>query len=166
MALIAINAVVHIPADVRVMEIGCVPAPVATRALKDRIVAGIRVAGAANRVRIAVIHVEERVILRGQVRWHPSRGGMTCVAGRRPRRGLVIGVSGVVVVCDVATGTDGGQRGVVVVHVATRAGNARMSSRKRKGRVVVVKRALAPGGGVMAHLAGGRKTQLNVINRR
>ena len=36
-ALIAIHAVVYITADVRVLEIGCVVIPMATRALEQRI---------------------------------------------------------------------------------------------------------------------------------
>jgi hypothetical protein len=55
-----------------VLEIGWIVVPMAPRALKDRIVKGIRMAGAANSVGIAMIHVEERVILRRQVRRRPS----------------------------------------------------------------------------------------------
>ena len=40
MAIITINAVVHIPADGRVIEIGRVVAPMANGALEDRIVPG------------------------------------------------------------------------------------------------------------------------------
>ena len=45
MARIAINAVVDIAANVGVREIGWVVVPVAPRALKNRIVARIRVTG-------------------------------------------------------------------------------------------------------------------------
>jgi len=56
MALVAVHAVVDIPADVRVTEIGRVPAPVATRALENRVVVRIRVAGRAHAVSIPVSH--------------------------------------------------------------------------------------------------------------
>jgi hypothetical protein len=56
MALITIHAVIYIPADVRVPEIGRVPAPMATRALENRVVAWIRVAGRAHTVSIPVSH--------------------------------------------------------------------------------------------------------------
>ena len=56
MALVTIHAVVHIPADVRVMEIVRVPAPMATRALENGVVVRIRVAGGTNAVSVAVIH--------------------------------------------------------------------------------------------------------------
>src|SRR5260370_13676500 len=165
MARIAIDAVIYVAAYATVSRVRR-GRGMASRGLKDRIVAGIRVARAANSVRIAVIHVEERVILRRQTRRHPCRGGMACVAGRRPRRGLVIGVRRVVVIRDVATRTNSGQRGVVVVHVAARARNGDVGAGKWKRRVVVVKRALTPSYRVMAHLAGGRKTQLTMINWR
>jgi hypothetical protein len=45
MTRIAINAVVDIPSYVRVLEIRWIVVPVASRALKDRVVAGIRVTG-------------------------------------------------------------------------------------------------------------------------
>ena len=54
-ALIAVNAVVHIPADVRVMEIGRDPTPMANGALEIRIVRGTRMAGRAHAVCIAMI---------------------------------------------------------------------------------------------------------------
>lgn len=91
---------------------------------------------------------------------------MACVARGRPRGGLVIGVARVVVVRHVTSGTHSRQRDVVVVHVATGAGHGDMGAGKRKRRVVMVKRTLAPRQGVVTHLAGRRKTQLNVIHRR
>lgn len=107
MARIAINAVIHVAAHAAVLRVGG-GSRMASRALKDGIVARIRVAGAADSVRIAVIHIKESVILRGQTRRHPSRSGVAGVASRRPRRGLVIGIGRVVVVRDMATGTEGG----------------------------------------------------------
>ena len=164
-ARVAIDAVVHVPADARVTEVGRVPAPVTIGALEYRIIVLVLVAGAANPVRIAVIHREERVILRGQVGWHPSCGGVARVAGCRPRRRLVIGVSGVVVVRDVATGTDGGHRGVVVEHVAHGAGNRSRSviAGQRERSVVVVERGVHPVDRVMAQIAGLRESNRGVV---
>jgi len=107
MARIAINAVIHVTSHATVPRVGR-GSRMASRALKDRIVAGIRMAGAADSVRLAVIHIKEGVILRRQARWHPCRSGVTGVASRRPGRGLVIGIRSVVEVCDVATRTEGG----------------------------------------------------------
>jgi len=90
---------------------------------------------------------------------------MTCVAARRPAGRAVIGVGGLVVVCDVATGTDHGQSGVIVIHMAARAGNANVGAGERKRRVVVIKDALSPRNRVVADLASRGKTQLNVIDR-
>ena len=164
MARIAINAVIHVAVHTAMFRVRrrC---RVATRALKDRIVVGIRVASAANPIRIAVIDVEERVKLRGQVRRHPCGGGVTCVAGRRPPRRAVIGVGGFVVVRNVAAGTDHGQAGVVIVHMAARARDAHVGAGERKGGVVVIKHPLAPSKGVVADLASRRKAQLYVIYR-
>jgi len=96
MALVAIHAVVNIPAHIGVAELGSVVIAVATRALEDRVVVSIRVASRADSIRVAVIHVEPGVIECG------SRPGCRCVArvasrgeaGRlvvRIRRAVVVG---------------------------------------------------------------------------
>ena len=106
--LVAIHAVVHIAADIRVMEIGCVPAAMTIGALEDRVVALVLVAGSANPISVAMIHREECVILRGQGRRYPChRGyGVTGITRSGPSRRLMIGVCGAVVGRHVATGTD------------------------------------------------------------
>jgi hypothetical protein len=56
MALVTVHAVIYIPADVGMTEIVRVPAAMATRALENRVVARIRVAGRAHTVSIPVSH--------------------------------------------------------------------------------------------------------------
>jgi hypothetical protein len=62
MALVAVNAVVHIPANIRVIEIRRVVASMATRALEDQVVVRIGVANRADSIRIPVIEREEGVV--------------------------------------------------------------------------------------------------------
>jgi len=74
--LVTIHAVVHISAHVGVTEIRRVPAAMTIRTLEHRVIARIRMTRRADPVRIAVVHVEVRVI-KGRPR--PCRRG---VAGR------------------------------------------------------------------------------------
>jgi hypothetical protein len=73
-ALVTVDAVVHIPADVRVTEVGRVPAAMAIGALEDRVIHLVLVAGGADTVRVAVIHREEGVVLRRQIGGYPCHG--------------------------------------------------------------------------------------------
>jgi hypothetical protein len=157
MALITIGAVVHIPAHIGVMEVGGVSAPVATRALEDRVVVGIRVTGRTDPVRVAVVDVEPRVIER---RSRPCARGVTGGARRRePCRG-VVRIRGAGVVRLVAPIASRRQRCVVVVHVAVCACHGGMSSREREGRSVVVKGRAGPVGRAVANIAGCRESHL------
>ena len=122
MALIAINAVVHITADVRVVEIGRVPAPMALRALEYQVIRGINMARSTHAVGVPVIHGEIGVI--------ECCAGPSCrrVAGRTSCRESSCRVDRIrcgVVRCRVATVAIGRQRGVIAVYVAHRAGNRR-----------------------------------------
>ena len=149
MALVAVHAVVHVPADVRMMEVVCVPASVATRALENRVVVRIRVAGGANAVSVAMIHWEPGVV---KGRPGPCRGVVTSGARRREdrRRRLVDGIRGVVVIRRVAAVASCGQGGVVVVYMASGAGDLGVEARQRERRRTVVKLAVGPERGVMA----------------
>jgi len=71
---VAIHAVVHIPANIRVTEVGRVPAAMAIRALEDRVIHLVLVAGGTDTVRVAVIHREEGVVLRRQIGGYPCHG--------------------------------------------------------------------------------------------
>ena len=68
MAVVAINAVVHIPIHIRVLEIGGIIIAMAARALEYRVVSTIRVARGAYAVCVAMA------------------GGKLCVGGVRERR--------------------------------------------------------------------------------
>ena len=62
MALIAVNAVVHIPIHVRVLEVAWVVVAMADRALEDRVVTSVNVASSALAVCVAVVGWESRVL--------------------------------------------------------------------------------------------------------
>ena len=163
MARVAVNAVIDVAADVRVLKIGGVIVPVASGALEDGIVAGIRMAGRADSIGVPVIDVEPRVI---EGRAGPSRRCVAVLAGRREPGGGVLGIVRPLVIGLMATVAVGGETRIVIVYVAARAGNGNVSTSERKRRVVVVKCSGSPSNCVVAGLARRRKTQLNVIHRR
>jgi hypothetical protein len=81
MALIAVYAVVNIrAAETRVIEIGRVPAPMALRALENRVVRGIGMAHGTNSVGAAMSQGEESVV---EHRTGPGRRGVARHARRR-----------------------------------------------------------------------------------
>ena len=141
MALIAIYAVVNIPADVRVAEIGRVSSPVALRALEDQVVRRIDVARSAHAVGVPMIQ--------GEIGMIECCAGPGCrrVAGRAGGRetGRRVGrVRCGVVRCRVATVTIGRQRRVIVVYVAHRTGDRRRGVKSRQwenSRIVIEHRA-------------------------
>jgi len=92
-----------------------------------------------------------------------SRPRCCCVArltarGESSRR--VVGIGRLLVLCRVTAIAVGWQARIVIVHVATRAGHAGVSTGKRKGRVVMIKNALGPNHRVVAQRAVGRKTSV------
>jgi hypothetical protein len=143
MALVTIHAVVHIPADVRVMEIVGVPAPMATRALENRVVGWTRVAGGTNAVSIAVFNVEPGVVER---RPSPCSRIVTSRASscENCRRGLMDRICSSGIVRGMAAVTIRGEGGVVVVYVATGAGHFRVKARQREGCSAVIELAVSP----------------------
>ena len=161
MALITINAVVDIPADIRVVEIGRVIAAMASGALKDGVVVRISVTRGAHVIRIAVTRREPRVLR------VIERGPGPCrrvVAGRARGREvlrlrLVAWVRRVVVVRLMAAHASDGQRRVIVVDVAVRANPWRhqVRARQRECGVVVVEGGVRPDSGVVAQFARGRE---------
>lgn len=166
MALIAINTVVDIPADIRVVEIGRVIVAMATGALEDGVVVRINMARGAHVIRIAVSGWELRVlrvIKRGP---GPRR---RVVAGRARgweelRLRFVAWVRRVVVVRLMAANAGDGQRRVIVVDVAVRANPWRHKVRARQGEcgVVVVEGGVRPDCGVVAQFARGREAGARV----
>ena len=165
--MIAVNAVVHIPADVRVVELGCGPAPVAIRALEHRIVARIGVARGANSLRVAVSHGEPGVVKRGS---QPIRGNPGCMAshtgGREPGRNMV-GAGRCRVIGLVARVAIRGRQRVIVGHVTAGAGRGRMQAEQRPVSrwPRVIELSVCPGHRVVARIAGGGESQLYVVNR-
>lgn len=149
MALVTVHAVVHIPADVRVMEIVRVPAPMATRALENGVVVRIRVAGGTNAVSIAVIHWEPGVVKGGS---EPARSRVTSRASSRENgwRRFMDGICGAIIICSVAAVAVGWQRGVIVVYMATGASHLGVKTSERKYRCVVIELAVGPRDHVMA----------------
>ena len=162
MARIAINAAVDVAAYTAVPRIGC-RGGMAPRALKDRIIAGIRVAGRTHALRVAVANRKPGVIER---RSCPCRGGVAILTSRGEPGRRVVGVVRPLIIGLVTAITVGWETRIVVVYVTTRAGHAGMSPGKWKWSVVVIECALSPGDGVVAHLACRRKPELNVIHRR
>ena len=162
MALIAIHTVIDIIWIALVSRIG-LGLGVAIRALEDGIVARIGVAGRAHTVRAAVGHREPGMVERSP---RPCRGVVASRAGggKNGRRRLMNWIRGAVVVCLVATVAGRRKRGVVVIYVASGAGDSRVESRQRERGGVVVKLSICPQRGVMAELAGRGEAYLDMVN--
>jgi len=160
--LVAVDAVVHIPVHVLVVEVSGVVASVAARALEYGVVAGINVAGGADAVGVAMVNRELRVLRMVERRARPSRGVVAVLAGGRKelRLGGVAWIGCVVVVSLMATDAREWQGGVVVIDMAVRAHTRRHHVRtsKRERSVVVIKRGVGPDDGVVAEFAGSRES--------
>lgn len=162
MALVTIDAVVDISADIRVLEASCVIAAVACRALEDGVIVGIDVTCRAHSVRVTVTRGKRRVLRVIETGSCPSRGVVAGLARGWEELwlGLVSRIRGVVVVRLVATYACGRKSGVVSVHVTVHALPRRHGVRtgERERRVVVVEGGVCPDRSVVAQLAGGWKT--------
>ena len=77
MALVTINAVIHIPGHILVVEVRSVVAAVAPRALEHRVIVRARMARRANAVGVSVIDGEIRVLGMVECRSRPRRRGVT-----------------------------------------------------------------------------------------
>ncbi len=156
MTLVTIRAVVNVPTDIRVLEIGCVVVAMATSTLEHRVVARIRMAGGANSIRVAVIGREISVI---ECCSRPASRGVAGVASCRETSRLMVRIGGVVVIGLMAAHARRWQGRVVVIDVAhhTRHGCGRVEPGKREGRVVVIERGPRPVGGAVTGIAGGRE---------
>lgn len=165
MALVAIHAVVHVPAHVRVLEIVRVPAPVATRTLENHVVVRIRVAGGTDTVSVAVIHVKPGVVescagpRSSVVASHACR----CEDGRR---GLVDRIRCCSIIRRMAAVAIRRESGVIVVYMATGASHLHVETRQREGCGAMVEFPVGPQSGVMTQIASRGKPDLNMINRR
>ena len=166
MTLVAVDAVVHIPVYLVVVEVAGVVAAMAAGALEYRVVAGINVAGSANSVGVAMVDRELRVLRVIEGRTSP---GARVVAGlargwKELRLGGVAGIGCVVVVRLMAPDARKGQRGVVVVDVAVGANPRWYQVRtcKRKRCVVVIERGVCPDDRVVAEFTGSRESGRSV----
>ncbi len=159
MALVAIDAVVYVPTHSPVIRV-CLGLGVAIRTSKDGVVAGVRVAGGTDALRVAVISREPRVIERGSC---PCCSGVTRLARSWKSCRRVVWICRALIF--------GGMAGVAicwsscknVVYVATGTCNVHMSTGKGKWRVVVVERRSCPGCCRVTHGAILRETGRDVV---
>lgn len=148
MALIAIHAVVYVPTHAAMIAIG-IRFGVAIGALEHVVVRGIRVARCTHTVRIAMIHGEPCVV---ECSSQPARSRVTgCACGWETRRDVVWTVRGLVLRFVTAV-TIRGDRCVVVIYVAVRAGHRSVGPGQRETRIVVIKGRGGPGRRAVAHL--------------
>ena len=164
MTLVTVHAVVDVPADIGVTEIGRIVVSVATRALEHGVVTRVGVASGANSIRVAVVGREVRMV-EGCAR--PSGRSVTGIARRWEASRLMVRIRGVVVIRLVTAHASGRQRGVVAVHVAHHAshGCRRVVTGQGEGRVVVVERCPRPVRSAMADIAGRRESGGRVRRR-
>ena len=142
MALIAIHAVVNVPTNIGMIEIRRIIVAMTTGALEHGVVARIRVAGGTNTIRVPMVCGEVRVVECGS---GPCGRRMASITGRREASRCVVRIRGPVVVRLMTSVAIRGQRRVVVVHVALRAGHVRrVISRQREGRRVVIEGGARP----------------------
>lgn len=99
----------------------------------------------------------ERSVVVIERRSGPIRRCVTRIAGRRETCSGVSGVGCAVPIRLMAAVACGGQRCVVVVHMALCAVKARVRPGKREGRVVVIERRRAPSACGVANRAVGRE---------
>ena len=135
----------------------------AVGALEHRVVARVRMTRGADTIRVPVIGREVRVI---ESRSCPRRRGMASRARIRETRRRVIRIGRAVVIRLVAAHARRRQRGVVVIHVAVRAGHGRVRPSQRERRRVVVERRSIPVRGAMAGIARRREAYLRVVGIR
>ncbi len=168
--LITVDAVVNVPVHIRVAEIVCIIAAMASGALENGIVVGVDVARRAHAVRVAVRDRELRVLRMVEGGVGPSRRRMASRARRREelRLSRVARIGGVVVIGLMATDASCRQRGVVAVDVAicTLPRRYRVQAGQREGCVVVVEGRVCPDNRVMAQLALLRETGRHVVRVR
>src|SRR4030081_1590278 len=130
---------------------------VAIRALEDRVVIRICMAGGAHVVGSSVRGWEGSVLRVIEARVQPCRSGVAVLTSRGEELWLrgVSWIGRLVVIRLMATDAGSRQRRVVVIHMAIRA-LARwnsMQARQRKNRVVVIERRIRPRDGVVANFA-------------
>ena len=163
MALVAINAVVHVARYVRVTKVGRVVTTVTCGALEHRVIVRVGMAGGAYVVSASVAGWEWRVLRVVERRSRPRGRGVASLAGGREELGLrlVARVRRVVVISLVAADARDRQSRVVPVHVTVSAlarGHG-VRTRQWEGRVGMVEGRVGPDRRVVAQLASGRESR-------
>ena len=148
MALIAVHAVIYVPTHAAMSAIG-IRFGVAIGALEHAVVRGIRVARGTDTVRIAMIHWEPCVVESSS---QPARSRMTGSACGWEACRNVVWTARSLVLRFVTAVAIRGDRCVVVIYVAVRAGHRSMGPGQRETRIVVVEGRGSPGRRVVAHL--------------
>lgn len=160
MALIAIRAVVNVPAYAPMLGIRlCLR--MAVRAQKNRVVRRVRVAVGAG-ARISVILRKPCVVKRRSL---PCRGAVAGLAGRGKARCRVIRIGRTLVIGPVAGVAVRRHRLVVVIHVTACARHSCVRAGQRKRSVVVIERGWNPLRSIVANLALLREPRLRMVRR-
>lgn len=149
MALITVVAVVNVPANALVVRIR-LALGMAVRTREHQIIGRVRVAGGTDAIGSPVIGREPGVI---EHRAEPGTGVVASLARGRETSGDMVRVVRSLVIRLVAAIAGGRQRGVVVVHVALRAGDGYVETGERESRQVMVEGCLQPRRGVVTYLA-------------
>src|ERR1019366_2039073 len=163
MVLVAIDAVVDIPANPLVILVGFALG-MAIGTCKDGIIVRIGVTSGTNAARAAVVHIPPGMVEGGI---EPGVGVVTRLACRREMRGGMVGVGRFVIVGRMARIAKGGSDVVVAIDVAIRAlprRNSVLASQRPSG-LRVVEGSIHPVDGVMTGLAGRGKLCRDVIDR-
>jgi len=166
MAVIAVDAVVHIPVDLWVLKIVRVVASVAPCALELRIVTRNQVARCALAICVAMVDGELCVVRVNEPRRRDPCArrmavGARCREDKGIRRRGVRWIAGVVVIRLMTSDASGGQGRVIAGGVAVAAVGRRhhMQSRQREGSIVVIEGGIGPVIGVMTEFACGRESR-------
>ena len=136
MTLIAICAVVYVPADSMVLLVGlCLG--MAAGAGKDGKIIRVGMAGRAYPVRAAVVGGEVRMIERRSL---PGARVMARLTSRREAGRRVVRIRGLLIIRLMAPIASSWQGGVVVVHVTVGTRSLGVRASQREGGVVVIER--------------------------
>ena len=158
MALVAVHAVVHVSLHALMVSVG-LRFRVAIRALENRVVIGIGMAGRTHSIRAAMVDRKLCVLRVIKRRVLPVRRAVAVLAGRREELRLrrVSRIRRTVVVSQVTTNARRRQRLIVAVDMAVDARSRWHGVRpgQRELRFVVIERRIRPGDRVMAQLTGG-----------
>lgn len=161
MALVTVGAVVDVAFHSLMILVG-LRLGVAVRTGEDGEVIRVRMAGAANAVRIAMVQREIGVI---EIGIRPLHGVVARRARGREMRGRVIRIIGVQIIRLMAAVAIRRQRRVVAIDVAVHADSRwhHVRAGQRESRLAVIKHRIRPLNGVVADFAGLREFRRHVI---